>query len=73
MEFIRTFGTVVDDPRIKEGVDEVVLQYEAIIYDPSLYLLDKDKQQCKLIVDEISKWCEFPNYQQYIDCLLNNN
>lgn len=73
MEFIRTFEKVVDDPKIKEGVDEVAHQFKELIYDPSLSLLDKDKPiECRLIVDEISKWCEFPNYQQCIDRLNNN-
>ena len=75
MEFIRTFRKVVDDPKITEGVAEVARQHEKLIYDPSLSLLDLDKDifpDIRCIVDEIKNWYEFPNYQQYIDRLNNN-
>ncbi|MBO6037713.1 MAG: hypothetical protein J6P29_04060, partial [Acetobacter sp.] len=66
MEFIRTSSKVVDDPKIQKGVEEVTRQFKKLIYDPSISLLDLDKDisfritfyfpECRRIVDEIKNW-----------------
>ncbi|MBO6037707.1 MAG: hypothetical protein J6P29_04030, partial [Acetobacter sp.] len=69
IEFIRTFSKVVDDPKIKEKVDKVVREFREFIRGSSCHLEEQDKQD---MLDEIAKWHEFPDLQQYIDRLNNN-
>ena len=62
IEFIRTFSKVVDDPKIKEKVDKVVRELAE-------FICDLGKQDKLDMLDEIAKWREFPDLQQYKDRL----